>query len=297
VRGYSSRERCSAYRFKRVIFNVPKRERQKAREQAALPRANYLLSGKLFCGHCKKKMTGVSGTGKLGGKFYYYYCPSARSKNGCDKKHVPKNWLEELVVAETVRHILQPEAMTHIAKAGYEIQLEYNAQDSEVEFLRQRLADNQKALTNTIRAIESGVETTSLPIRLRELEIERLQLSDELKGAEARQLIISPEHIEFLLRQYVERGDADEHEYRKRIINGLVSEVYLYDNCLLIYYNINKNQPNLASSDLALVESSGFDQQDLCFTLAFSEYLFSALIFAMSASSVYAVRLARPQSL
>ncbi len=41
-----------------------------------------------------------------------------------------------------------------------------------------------------------------------------------------------------------------------------MSEVYLYDDKLLIYYNINKNHPELAKSDLALLESDGFDQRD-----------------------------------
>lgn len=40
-----------------------------------------------------------------------------------------------------------------------------------------------------------------------------------------------------------------------------MSEVYLYDDRLLIYYNINKNHPELAKSDLALLESDGFDQR------------------------------------
>lgn len=45
-----------------------------------------------------------------------------------------------------------------------------------------------------------------------------------------------------------------------------MSEVYLYDDRLVIYYNINKNQPELAESDLFLLESDGFDQRGLCST-------------------------------
>lgn len=245
------------------VFAMAQKEnaRRRTSKQAALPRAEYLLSGKLFCGHCKKKMTGVSGTGRRGGKFYYYYCPTARSKKGCDKKHVSKDWLEDLVVAETLDHILRPDALKYIANACYEIQLKDKTGDKEVEFFRRRIAENKRALDNTLKAIESGVETMTLPVRLKELEMERLQLHDELKAAEARKVVLTPEHIEFMLMQYAEKGE-DEQAYKKEIIECFVSEVYLYDDKLLIYYNINKNHPELAKSDLALLESDGFDQRD-----------------------------------
>lgn len=249
------------------VFLMAQKEnaRRRTSKQAALPRADYLLSGKLFCGHCKKKMTGVSGTGKSGGKFYYYYCPSARYKKGCDKKQVPKDWLEDLVVAETLDHILRPEAVKYIANACYEIQLKDKSGDEEIEFFRRRIAENKKAVSNTLRAIESGVDTMSLPVRLKELEMEGLQLNDELKAAEARKIVLTPEHIEFMLMQYAEKGE-DEQAYKKEIIDCFVSEVYLYDNRLVIYYNINKNHPELAESDLALLESDVFDQRDLSST-------------------------------
>ena len=235
--------------------------RRRTSKQAYLPRADYLLSGKLFCGHCKKKMTGVSGTGKLGSKFFYYYCPEARQKKGCGKKQVPKDWLEDLVVTETLAHILQPDAINYISNKCYEIQLNDKSLNDGVEFFQARLADNQKAIAGTLKAIESGIVTETLPVRLRELEIERRQLNDELKNAEARRIILTPAHIEFMLLQYAKPCN-DEYARKKEIIESFVSEVYLYDDKLLIYYNINKNQTALTQSDLALVEAPGFDQCD-----------------------------------
>jgi len=247
------------------VFLMAQKEnaRRRTSKQAARPRAEYLLSGKLFCGHCKKKMTGVSGTGKCGGKFYYYYCPSARYKKGCAKKQVPKDWLENLVVTETLSHILQPDAVNYIANACYEIQLKDKSRNKEEEFYRRRLADNKKAITNTLKAIEAGVDTMSLPARLKELEVEQLQLGDALAEAKAKNIVLTPEHIEFMLMQYMNKGE-DKQAYKKEIIECFVSKVYLYDDRLVIYYNINKNQPELAESDLSLLESDGFDQCDLC---------------------------------
>ena len=116
-----------------------------------------------------------------------------------------------------------------------------------------------------LKAIESGVDTMSLPARLKELELENLQLHDELKAAEARKILLTPEHIKFMLMQYMKESE-DEQAYKKEIIDCFVSEVYLYDDRLIIYYNINKNRADLAQSDLSLLESNRFDQRELAST-------------------------------
>ena len=46
---------------------------------------DYLLTTKLFCGHCGEPMTGYSGTGKLGKSYHYYCCNGVKLKR-CDKK-------------------------------------------------------------------------------------------------------------------------------------------------------------------------------------------------------------------
>ena len=225
--------------------------RRRTSKQAALPRAKYLLSGKLFCGHCKKKMTGVSGTGNQGAKFYYYYCPDSRQKKGCDKKCVTKDWVENIVLAETLSHILTPEVTNFIVTNCYEIQFENKSIDEEVEFFRRKIADNKKAIENTLKVIETGVITESLPVRLKELEMERIQLNGELKKAEAHRKLFTPKHIEFMLRQYAEYGETNS-TYKKEIIENFVSEVYLYDDRLMIYYNIDETHPELSKSEISL---------------------------------------------
>ncbi len=91
-------------------------------------------------------MVGVSGAGRCGGKFYYYHCTGARKKT-CDKKQVSRDWLEDLVVSETIEHILQPDVIKHIANACYEIQLNDKSGDEEIEFFRRRIAESIFALT------------------------------------------------------------------------------------------------------------------------------------------------------
>ena len=78
-------------------------------------------------------------------------------------------------------------------------------------------------------AIESGVVTKRLPLRLQELEEEEEKLKAELDFAKASDFIITPEQIEFLLWQFVDPLDDESWEdYKRRIIKCFVQSVFLY---------------------------------------------------------------------
>ena len=74
----------------------------------------YLLTTKLFCGHCNEMMTGYSGTSKTGRSYHYYICKNTRKKK-CDKKLVDKNYLEDLVVEYCLK-LLDKESIKYLAK-------------------------------------------------------------------------------------------------------------------------------------------------------------------------------------
>ena len=62
-------------------------------------------SAKLFCGYCGALMFGESGVSHTGKMYTYYKCAAAKKKKTCDKKAVRKQWLEDLVVNETMRNM------------------------------------------------------------------------------------------------------------------------------------------------------------------------------------------------
>lgn len=227
-------------------------ERRRTRKRPAEPRAEYLLAGKLFCGHCKAAMVGVSGTGKSGGKFYYYYCPHNRGRTReCEKKQVRREWLEDLVVDLALRYVLQDNILEDLAKKIYTSQELQNDPCREIEFYSKKLAENRKASKNVLKAIESGVLTQSLPERLQELEQERLVIEGELAYLRNRAPDFTEEQILFMLTRYADpKNDEDEQAYRKRIITCFVSEVYLWNDRITIFFNISGPDGKLKSIDL-----------------------------------------------
>lgn len=239
--------------------------RRKTAKRPKEPKAEYLLSGKAFCGHCQKPLVGVSGTGKSGNKWYYYYCQESRAKRGCTKRPVKRDWLEREVVERTVAEILQPEVIQRIAKKCYDLQMEYRQDNSDVLFYELKLKDVRKAIKNTMHAIESGVKTKTLPARLQELENEEEALEAELAIAKASDFVITTDQIEFLLTQFAEPWECEsEEEYHRRIIKCFVHKVFLFDDKLLIYYNVSRDGKTREQSEAELLEEAlgeGFDKR------------------------------------
>ncbi len=237
-------------------------ERRRTRKAPKSPKAEYLLAGRLFCGHCKGPMQGVSGTGKSGNKWYYYYCGNTRGKNKtCDKKQVSRDRLERAVVDFTVRYILQEEVLEELARKVHAAQERQNDTASEIAFYEKKLADNKKSIANVLRAIESGAATQTLPARLQELENEQAVILGELSFLKGKRLAFTEDQILFALMKHLEPYPGEsEQDYRRRIISNFVSEVYLYDDRLLIYFNISSEDGKLKSADLSNIEGGEFDE-------------------------------------
>ena len=227
-------------------------------KQPRMPKAEYLLSGKLFCGHCGAAMAGVSGTGKQGDTYYYYCCPEARAKRGCAKKHVRREWIESFVVERTVEYVLRPDMLPKIAHKVFEAQ-ENDVAAAELAALDSHKRENQKKQTNIINAIEAGAFSAALQIRLKSLEEEAEAIKSEIAYQRALDVKFTEEQIEFMLLDYAQPPDDDDWDaYKQRIIRCFVCAVYLHDDKLLVYYNFTKD-----GKDLDFTEIGDFDEQSV----------------------------------
>ena len=72
-------------------------ERNKVTPARARGKNEYLLTTKLFCGHCGEMMTGYTGTSKQGARYHYYICNGRKAKR-CNKKLISKSTIEESVI-------------------------------------------------------------------------------------------------------------------------------------------------------------------------------------------------------
>ncbi|MEA2360038.1 MAG: site-specific recombinase [Solirubrobacteraceae bacterium] len=87
-----------------VTFTRAQRLLRERGENMALRRSNpgdYLLSGLLRCGRCKRAYVGMSAKGN-GGTYHYYACSGLQKlgPKGCDGERIPRDKLETAVVAQ-----------------------------------------------------------------------------------------------------------------------------------------------------------------------------------------------------
>lgn len=219
-------------------FLLAKREMQRRKKGKATraDTADYLLAGKLFCGHCGSLMHGVSGTSKTGSTHFYYTCAKKRKKL-CDKKSVAKDYIERLVVDLTRDYVLKENRLRMIAEKMYQLQAESDTTQEEIGQYRKMLRENKTASENILRAIEKGMATDTLLARLKTLEDEQKSILGEIAFLESRDFSLSVDELEFFLLQFVQRDD--EEDYNRRIIKSFISRVVLYDDKIEIEYTLD----------------------------------------------------------
>lgn len=90
----------------------------------------YALTGIIYCGECGRTMTGYSGRGQNGDRYYYYRCNSNNNrcrqteKIKCKNHPIRRNRLEDLVLQTTVNILSDKEAVAAIAEQVSRIKLE-----------------------------------------------------------------------------------------------------------------------------------------------------------------------------
>ena len=233
---------------------------------------DYILSGKLVCGHCKRPMVGISGTSKTGTIYYYYACMSRRRKVAeCECKTIGKQELEDAVIQTTYKMLASEETILAIADALYKLHQKNAADNSKLKGLESNRAAALKASTNLISAMEQGIITEQTKTRLKELESEIAQLDFAIEEEKQRSYTyLTAEAIADYLRS-IFNGKEDSIEVRKLIVKHFIREVQLYNDRILIVYNFADNLPyrrsihhsieveeacNNTASSISLFESS-----------------------------------------
>ncbi|MGN1112883.1 MAG: hypothetical protein ACI4RP_06730, partial [Acutalibacteraceae bacterium] len=183
------------------------------------------------------------GTGKQGNRYYYYSCSTRKKKGGsslCDKKREKKDFIEWYIVEQTVNYVLTPERIEYIAQRVVE---EYNKSFSseeihELEKRLSRLESDFSRLTDSLIKAESQRMIDNINKKAEEIE---LRISDtECELAKLRVCYnakLSVDEVITWLNSFL-TGDLMDMNFRRRVIDVLVNSVYLYDDKVIIYYNV-----------------------------------------------------------
>ena len=224
---------------KTLFYDVQERLAQNKRFMPK-NRVEFILSGKLYCGKCGKPMSGCSGYGRSGEKYSYYRCRSR------DVKNIGKEEIEDLVAEYTSEFFRSPAERAELLDMIYYYAHEKNASERDSRVPKKRLSDLERQKTNLISVIaETG--NRSLVAKLEEIEAEMKAIEDHLSEANKVKALhnLPKEAVGVLIDQILDRvSQEDLDACNKKIIDSLVKEVILYEEEIMIVFNIQATDPD-----------------------------------------------------
>ena len=240
------------------LFERVQQIRAKKKKTPAGARAEeeYLLTTKLFCGHCRQErnedifMVGVSGTSKTGKVHNYYTCKNVWKKHICKKKNVKKKDIENFIIAKA-REQLTNENIDIIAETVSEISKRENNTPI-IAGIKRKLKENMVAIKNLLKAIETGEHMDLVSERITEKKQEKADLEKSLAREQMEKREIDVNEIKFFLHN-LKKGNIDDIIYQRALINIFVNAIYLYDDKATIAFNASDKPVTI---DFSLIDQS-----------------------------------------
>lgn len=223
----------------------------------------YLLTGKLYCGDCKEKMTGTSGTSKTKDLHTYYICKNSKAHKNCNKKRIKKDYLEDLIVL-FAKSTLTNENINQIAKKIVDIA--NNEQNNQVlKTINKNIADNEKKKNNLLQAIaecEDAIVRKTLFDEIAKLTQLDAIYNNALIEEKNKHLQLNYKEVKYFLTQ-IRNNNINDFKYKKMLINILINKVYIYTNKAVIVYNVSNVEQEIDLSLINNIECSLVDSDAL----------------------------------
>lgn len=209
--------------FDRVQERVTMGNKGKPRKRNVV---DFLLTGKLFCGHCGRPMVGTSGTGKQGKIHYYYSCRNHGNK--CVKKAENKTKLEDFVFDYIINQFLTPENIETIAGRIMDT-IDNDEWSAVMKALEAQISDRDTRIANLMKAVEYSGDAATYVGRIEELKEEKAQLEAELANKRIENMsFLTKDMIIFWMTDMLTQNDGSDR-YKRHLIDTFVNAIYVYD--------------------------------------------------------------------
>lgn len=226
---------CPAIISKKLFEKVQRRKAANRRNAGQYhSKEFYLLTGKIFCGLCGKRMQGnLRFSGRSKTRLATYRCNTHRSE--CRNKEINKDYLDVYIVDLLRQKIFNANSLKHIV---YNINIyikQYNKKyDTNYAGAKTKYDEIQANLDNITKAIEKGIITESLIARAEELEQKRAEIEVQLSTMHQ---YVPIEYKDFLPIIDEFRGLKRNTETFRTFIQQYVNKVTVYPYYLEIELN------------------------------------------------------------
>lgn len=225
--------------FKRVQEKMAERKHKSATYKA---KQEYLLSGKIRCGHCGSIYCGNSRKATKKNPLYISY--NCSKKNGsikCKNPGIKRDYIEELVLKKLSSTVFRDDVIPTILAKYNEYAISRNTEyQTAINQIQQKLKETEKSISNIVEAVVS-TGSIALADKLKEFENTKQQLTQSLIDAERKvsQLTTSKHNIKsafYKAKQMLRSGTL---KNRKAIVEKYVKQIIMYADRIEIEYVIS----------------------------------------------------------
>lgn len=236
-------------------FNKVQTVKEKYKHAPGIRKASepYLLTGKIFCGHCKSPMIGMSGNSKSSTTYRYYRCNKSNDRS-CKKKAIAKDYIEDIVVRKC-KALLTDKNIDKIAKKIYDTCQQENNSNIVVKNLEKRKRQIKNKMENLMVALENGQHIEMISDRITQNEKELEEIQNQYLVEMAKIFRLSEKEIKFFLTR-LKNGDILDNSYRKVLVDTFVNSIYVYDNEVILIYNVGDKSITINIDLLSDIESN-----------------------------------------
>ena len=165
--------------------------------------------------------------------------------NDCKKKSVKKEWIEDLVVNETMDMLMDDALIEAIVSMLIRLQDEEN---TDLPMYEMQLRQTETAIDNIITAVMGGMVSKTLQEKLTQLETTKEELLVRIAEEKLEKPKISAEFMTFWLHRF-RKLDVRQESHRQMLIDTFVNAVFVYDDKLLLTFNFKDGTRTITLTD------------------------------------------------
>ena len=171
-----------------------------------------------------------------------------------------KQWLEDLVVNEVMKVVMDDKAIEAIVSMVMDLQ---DMENTSLPLYEQQLREAETGIQNLLNAIQQGILTKSTKTRLEELEAAKEDLEIKIANEKIAKPRISPEFVTFWLHKF-RKLDVRQQSHRKMLIDAFVNAIYLYDDKLVLTFNYKDGTKTITLDDVKEAAKANTDSDLDC---------------------------------
>lgn len=145
---------------------------------------------------------------------------------GCDKKSVRKEWIEDATIAFIRKIVFDDDLIEMLCETAIKMQ---DQENTTLPLLKKQYNETLKSIENLLNAIQMGILTPSTKQRMDDLEQQKTELSVQIIKEEMAKPVLSAEEIKAYFNR-LRQLNFKRHDHRRRLIDTFINKIVLWDD-------------------------------------------------------------------